>query len=136
MSLHASVSTCPAGPFASSKAQNDQRIQRVLQAIQADSSQDIAALAGLVRLSVSRLSHLFKLETGCRLRSYLMDWRLELAASVLQSTEASVKETSYTVGYGHPSSFARAFHARFGCSPKQYRSQQQMRNVADSAKQI
>ncbi len=130
MSLHASVSTCPAGPFDSSKAQNDQRIQRVLEAIQIDPSQDIAALAVLVELSISRLSHLFKLETGCRLRSHLVDCRLQVAAGQLQNAGVSVKETSYTVGYRHPSSFVRAFHARFGCSPKQYRSQQMLRKCS------
>ena len=123
MSLHAGVSTCPASAFLSSKAENDPRVQRVLQVIHADPSQDIAALAVLVNLSVSRLSHLFKLGKGCRLRSYLMDCRLNLAARVLQSSETPVKEISYNVGYGHPSSFVRAFRAKFGCSPKQYRSQ-------------
>lgn len=123
MSLHAGISTCPTGAFHPSKARNDPRIQRVLQAIHADPSQDIAALAVLVNLSVSRLSHLFKLVKGCRLRSYLVDCRLNLAACVLQSSETPVKEISYNVGYGHPSSFVRAFRAKFGCSPKQYRSQ-------------
>ena len=123
MSLHAGVSTCRTDVLVSSKSENDPRIQRVLQAIHADPSQDIAALAVLVNLSVSRLSHLFKLEQGCRLRSYLVDCRLELAARVLQSSETPVKEISYNVGYGHPSSFVRAFRARFECSPKQYRSQ-------------
>ena len=40
----------------------------------------------LVTLTVSRLSHLFKPEKGCRLRSYLVECRLELAARVLQSS--------------------------------------------------
>jgi AraC-like DNA-binding protein len=123
MSLYARVSACPADAFDSSKAQRDQRIERVVQAIHADPSQDIAALAMLAKLSVSRLSHLFKLEKGCRLRSYLVDRRLQLAARILQSSEAQVKEISYTVGYQQPPSFARAFRSKFGCSPKQYRSQ-------------
>jgi len=124
MSLHAGVSTGPARPFHSSKAQNDQRIERVLQAIRADPSQPIGALAMLASLSVSRLSHLFKMETSCALRSYLVECRLERAARVLQSSETPVKEISYSVGYQHPPSFARAFAAKFGCSPKQYRWQQ------------
>lgn len=123
MSLHAGVSPCPTNAFVSRKAESDPRIQRVLEAIHADPSQEIAALAILVKLSVSRLSHLFKLETGCRLRSYLMDLRLQRAALCLQSSDASVKEAAYTVGYRHPSSFVRAFSAKFGCSPTQYRLQ-------------
>lgn len=126
MSLYAGISTRPASTFPPTKAQSDQRIERVLQAIHADPSQEIPALATLINLSVSRLSHLFKQEQGCRLRSYLVERRLDLAASILQSGETPVKEVSYNVGYGHPSSFVRAFRARFGHSPKQYRSQQQV----------
>ena len=130
MSLYAGVSTRPTSTFPPSRPQKDQRIERVLQAIHADPSQDISALAVLASLSVSRLSHLFKLQTGCRLRSYLVACRLDLAARHLQSSEASVKETSYTVGYRHPPSFARAFHARFGCSPKEYRLQYMLRKCS------
>jgi len=126
MSLHAGVSTRAASEYDPGLAPNDQRIQRVLEAIHADPAQEIAALAMLTRLSVSRLSHLFKRETGCRLRSYIVDCRLQLAANHLQSREVSVKEVSYNVGYRHPSSFVRAFTSKFGCSPTQYRAQQQM----------
>lgn len=130
MPLHAGASAHPTIPFHSNTAHNDQRIQRVMQAIQADPSQDIAALALLANLSASRLSHLFKLETGWRLSSYIVDWRLKLAASRLQSAEVPVKEISYTVGYQHPPSFARAFRSKFGCSPTQYRSQQMLRKCS------
>jgi len=130
MSLYAGVSTRPTSTFPPSKPQRDQRIERVVQAIHADPSQDISALALMVNLSVSRLSHLFKLERDCRLRSYLVDCRLGLAARALQSGKTPVKEISYNVGYQHPPSFARAFHARFGCSPKEYRLQHMLRKCS------
>ena len=104
----------------------DERIRLILQAITADPSCNIAALARMVSLSSSRLSHLFKLETGFSLRDFLIDCRLERAALVLTRSAASVKEVSYNVGYLHPPSFVRAFRNKFGCSPRQYRAQQQV----------
>jgi len=108
------------------KLNYDERVRQVLRAIAADPSHDIPALARLVTLSDSRLSHLFKLETGCSLQTFLVDRRLEAAALALCQTENSVKEVSYTVGYRHPPSFVRAFRNRFGCSPSEYRAQQQI----------
>lgn len=108
------------------KTNGDARIQRILRVIAANPSHDIAALARMVNLSCSRLSHLFKLETGFSLRGFLVDCRLETAALVLRRSEASVKEVSYNVGYQHPPSFVRAFHGKFGCSPGEYRAQQQI----------
>ena len=102
----------------------DERIRQILRAIAADPSRDIAALAQTLNLSSSRLSHLFKLETSCSLHAYLVDCRLETAALVLRTSETSVKEISYNVGYKHPPSFVRAFRNKFGCSPGEYRAQQ------------
>ena len=87
----------------------DYRIRRVMQAIEADPSQDIRALARMVNLSSSRLSHLFKIATGTSLQSYLSNWRLEAAAALLQSTETPIKEVSYSVGYRHAPSFVVPF---------------------------
>lgn len=123
--MNASVVVCLVGPVHGTKLNYDERIRQVLQAIAADPSHDIATLASLVNLSRSRLSHLFKLETSCSLQTFLVDCRLEAAALSLSCSNSSVKEVSYNVGYMHPPSFVRAFRAKFGCSPKQYRERQQ-----------
>jgi len=104
----------------------DERIPHILRAIAADPTQDIAALARTVNLSSSRLSHLFKSETGHSLRAFLVNCRLERASLVLRQTNTSVKAISYSVGYGHPPSFVRAFRKHFDCSPTEYRAQQQI----------
>ena len=51
----------------------------------------------------------------------LRERRLTMAANLLTSTNMGVKEVAYHVGYGHHSSFVRAFERRFGQSPKRYR---------------
>ena len=104
---------------------DDLRIRKVLQAIKADPTQDIANLASLVNLSCSRLSHLFKGATGVSLQSFLTSCRLEIAEDLLRSTEMPIKEISYSAGYLHAPSFVRAFRNKFGTSPSDYRSGQQ-----------
>jgi methylphosphotriester-DNA--protein-cysteine methyltransferase len=47
-----------------SKLTGDQRIKKVLQIIENDQKRNIAGLASEVGLSVSRLEHLFKWQTG------------------------------------------------------------------------
>jgi len=112
----------------------DLRVRRVLQTIQSAPSCDAAGLAQMVGLSNSRLSHLFKLETGQDLRSFLTQCRLDRAAQLLQNAETPVKEISYLVGYRHTASFIRAFHKRFGCAPQDYRNAGNFSvGIADSA---
>lgn len=101
---------------------HDQRIESILQAIDADPALDMVALAQSVHLSRSRLSHLFKREMGQSLYSYLADCRLERAAQLLQQTQTPVKEVSYIVGYRHSPSFVRAFRKKFGCAPNDCRN--------------
>jgi AraC-like DNA-binding protein len=101
---------------------HDQRIESILQTIEADPASDVTALARVVHLSRSRLSHLFKCEVGRSLYSYLADRRLEKAAELLKRTGTPVKEVSYIVGYRHAPSFVRAFRKKFGCAPNDCRS--------------
>ena len=108
-------------PYRDRRLPVDHRIQYILRAIESDPSADIAALARMLDLSPSRLSHLFKRETRHSLHSFLANRRLEKAAQLLARTETPVKEVSYIVGYNHSASFARAFRKKFGCAPNSYR---------------
>jgi AraC-like DNA-binding protein len=111
----------------------DERVQTILQTIDSAPAQDLTRLAQLAGLSNSRLSHLFKRETGLDLRSFLTSYRLEKAAQMLGNEEVAIKEVSYLVGYRHTASFIRAFRKSFGCTPQEYRSQQRCPQIADSA---
>ena len=50
--------------------------------------------------------------------SYLRDYRLRRAKSLLMTSELSVEEIATTVGYKSRSNFATAFRQRFGINPK------------------
>lgn len=103
-------------------ATNDFRIHKVLSKIDLEPAVSVRGLANLVKLSSSRLGHLFKTETGLELRHFLLEARIEKAASLLRETDMQVKEISHTVGYHHVSSFDRVFRRRLGASPAYYRT--------------
>jgi AraC-like DNA-binding protein len=104
----------------------DSRIWKVLQAIDGKPSETIQDLSRLVNLSGSRLSHLFKAQTGWNLNSFLWNRRMDRAADLLRSTELRVKEITDCVGYGQTPSFNRAFKKKFGSSPTCYRRRQRL----------
>jgi AraC-like DNA-binding protein len=107
-----------------STAPADGRIRMVVQVIESNPSRSISDLAGMVNLSVSRLSHLFKAATGLSLQHFLTTCRLQSALHLLHSTEMPIKEISYYAGYRHAPSFVRAFRNQFGASPSEYRNAQ------------
>ncbi|MGA2389658.1 MAG: AraC family transcriptional regulator [Candidatus Sulfotelmatobacter sp.] len=111
-----SVSSAEGDPI-----QPDCRILKVIQVLKEDPSRTLLELATSCRMSMSRLSHLFKREVGTNVKNYRMDCRLQVAAALLLSPGASIKEIAYMAGYQHTSSFVRAFKSRFGFSPASYR---------------
>lgn len=99
----------------------DPRVRKVVRAIERGQFHSIAQLARLVELSGSRLSHLFKEETGLNLRELLVKQRVEKAAHLLRSTKMTIGEISQRAGYHHAPSFVRAFRRIFDFSPSVYR---------------
>ena len=89
--------------------------------------------AHLVRLSPSRLRHLFKSQTGEPPMRYLKLRRLQEAAVLLRTTSLSVKEIMYKVGIADASNFVHEFEKQFGASPTIYRRQAQFNSKHPSA---
>jgi AraC family transcriptional regulator of arabinose operon len=100
---------------------DDYRIRKVLESVQRDPSKTVLDLARLVNLSSSRLGHLFRLQVGTDLYSFLRGARLERAAELLRRTELSIKEIAAMVGYRHSSSLDRGFEKKFRVAPADYR---------------
>ena len=113
---------------------DDYRLKEVLRCIEREPARTVRDLAVLVNLSDSRLSHLFKTQTGVSLNRFLADVRLNRAAELLRSTRIQIKEISYLVGYHQSSSFDRAFRNKFDLSPAEYRHRQRfgLRNSRES----
>jgi transcriptional regulator GlxA family with amidase domain len=100
---------------------HERRLLRVMQSMESHLPHSVRELAQQVHLSPAHLQRLFKQETGVHISEILSERRLTTAANLLTSTEMGVKEIAYLVGYGHHSSFVRAFQKRFGQPPKRYR---------------
>lgn len=78
-------------------------------------------LAGMVYLSPSYLSRLFKRETGENLSSYIQNVRIEQAKLLLRTTSLKTYEVAERVGISDPVYFSRIFKKITGVKPKDYR---------------
>jgi AraC-like DNA-binding protein len=88
----------------------------------------IAELAKEVGLSRSALVERFTRYLSEPPMTYLIRWRLQLAARALASTSRSVAEISVDVGYESESAFNRAFKREFGSPPARYRREHRAAN--------
>jgi len=77
-------------------------------------------IAQIVRLSPSRLRHLFKNQTGQSLARYRREMQLERAKYLLETTFLNVKEVASTVGIDGVSHFVRDFEKAYGMTPARY----------------
>jgi len=84
-------------------------------------------LARAVHLSESRLSHLYKEQTGETPLETLVKLRLQRAAKLLELTSAPVKEIAAEVAFESPFYFSKRFAAYFGVSPTAYRDHARQR---------
>ena len=80
-----------------------------------------AALARMLGLSSSRLSHVVKEQTGRTVTYRVHSMRLFEAAVLLRSTNLTVSEVAERTGWSDPRYFSRIFHRQYTLSPQQYR---------------
>ncbi len=99
----------------------ERRLRQVIEVMEQQPSCSIQDLAAKVSLSPTHLQRLFKRQTGFQLGGLLVERRLQKAAELLTVSNLSIKEIAHAVGYGHHSSFVRAFQRRFAQAPRQYR---------------
>ena len=78
-------------------------------------------LAQAVFVSPSHLSRTFKQQTGQPLAAYILEQRLQCAATLLLTTPASVSEIAGRSGFSNSSYFSSRFKEKNGVSPLQYR---------------
>ncbi len=83
----------------------------------------IERLCELCNLSESQLRRRFKKAFGTSPISYLHKLRCNIGAQLLTHTNLTVQQISQKTGYLEPSEFYKHFHSSFGCSPSQYRTQ-------------
>jgi AraC-like DNA-binding protein len=78
-------------------------------------------LAREVGASRSVLAERFAHFVGVPVMQYLAQWRMQLAATLLSSTSASLAEVAERVGYGSEAALSRAFKRCVGVAPAAWR---------------
>ena len=81
----------------------------------------VTDIADQIGISRTHLNHVFQEELNLSVQSFLIDYRMYRAASLLSHTAMPIKEISDQVGYSDPLVFSKAFKKKFNLSPKQYR---------------
>ncbi len=81
----------------------------------------IPGLARQVGVNQTKLKAVFKAVYGLTIHEFIQKQRMDLALDLLGSSEFSISEIAYEVGYEYPASFTHAFNKYFGHSPRQAR---------------
>jgi AraC family transcriptional regulator of arabinose operon len=101
----------------------DSRIVRAQQYIEQNYNREFSLqqVADKVHISTSRLSSLFKSETGQSVFSYRDELRLIEAARLLRFTDLTIAQVGRRVGIQDAAYFSRLFRHYIGASPRSYR---------------
>ena len=112
------------------KAMKDPFLTKALVAMHESPNQSwtIHKLAEVAGMSRSSFAQRFKEVVGIPPLTYLLDYRLRLAARYLRLQQNSISRISELVGYASDSTFSQAFKRVYGVSPKAYRQQYQQSN--------
>ncbi|MBR0398114.1 MAG: helix-turn-helix transcriptional regulator [Eubacterium sp.] len=98
-------------------------ITQVMNYINEHFSEDLSLdkIAAQYGVSQHYLSHLFKRCTGQSPYDYIILTRLNRAKQLLASTERSVFDIAYDVGYSSDTGFINSFTKKIGISPRKFR---------------
>jgi AraC family transcriptional activator of pobA len=92
---------------------NDTSLQQGLPTVQ--------FLADHVNLSPSYLSDMLRSQTGQNAQQYIHIKLIEKAKEILSTTNLSVSEVAYALGFEHPQSFSKLFKSKTNLSPLEFR---------------
>lgn len=98
----------------------------VLQNI-ANTSFDVDALVEALNMSRTPFYKKLKEITGQTAREFILQIRLKRAVELLLSTDESISEIAYQLGFSSPGNFTRSFQKQHGKSPKVYREENTVR---------
>ena len=101
----------------------DPKIAEALRGIHEAPAADwsVEALAGRVALSPSRFAARFRETCGESAMGYVASWRANVASRLLRDSDLPLAEIAERVGYRSLPAFSRAFKAKIGVPPAQWR---------------
>lgn len=110
-------------PVSAGTARRDE-IRLVQDRIAADPARDcsVEALAGIAALSPRHFARLFREQVGMTPARYVETCRVDLARSLLETSDLTVVEIATRCGIGDPSTLHRLFERRLATTPAAYRT--------------
>ncbi|QEE51013.1 helix-turn-helix transcriptional regulator [Flavobacterium alkalisoli] len=117
--------------FITRQIANSQILERLEELLNAYYDGDAAAEKGLptvkfiaqsLNLSPNYLNGLLKAQTGQSTQQHIHDRLIEKAKERLSTTELSVSEIAYELGYEHTQSFSKIFKSKTNQSPLEFRA--------------
>ena len=81
----------------------------------------VQAIAAALNVSPGYLSSLLKVLTGQSTQQHIHDKLIEKAKEKLSTTDLSVSEIAYELGFEHPQSFSKLFKTKTNLSPMEFR---------------
>ena len=101
----------------------DPRFKEIITYIRAHYAEKISLkdIADHIHLSPEECSRYFKRVTGGSLFQFILQYRLDKSAELLQNTDLTIAEISQRSGFSSQSYYTTCFHKYEGCTPNQYR---------------
>ncbi|WP_312556767.1 helix-turn-helix domain-containing protein [Empedobacter brevis] len=87
-----------------------------------DGIPSVKFIAGKLNLSPNYLSDMLRVQTGQTTQQHIQNKVIEKAKEFLSTTNMSVSEVAYQLGFEHPQSFHRLFKKYSSVSPLEYRA--------------
>ncbi len=81
----------------------------------------VQSIAEALSVSPNYLSGLLKVLTGQSTQQHIHDKLIEKAKEKLSTTDLTVTEIAYALGFEHPQSFSKLFKAKTSLSPSEFR---------------
>ncbi|GMQ84998.1 MAG: AraC family transcriptional regulator [Acidimicrobiia bacterium] len=105
------------------RAYGDPEVGPALRMLQNDPARPwtVASLANEVGVSRATLARRFTELVGVPPMTYLTEWRMAIAADLLQHKDTTIAAVAQRVGYGSPFALSTAFKRLQGVSPAHYR---------------
>lgn len=95
----------------------------------------IEQLARCAGVSRTVLAQRFDSALGQTPMRYCVDWRLRVAADMLERGHHTAAEVAYAVGFGSEAAFSRAFRRRYGEPPARWRRQRASETLRELPRQ-
>ncbi|WP_342089020.1 helix-turn-helix domain-containing protein [Dyadobacter sp. OTU695] len=109
--------------FLTRKISNHQLLERFEEALQGwPGIPTVAELAEKLHISPGYLGSVLRVLTGKNTQQHIQDHLIEKAKEKLSTTELTVSEIAYELGFEYPQSFSKLFKARTSLSPLEFRA--------------